>query len=229
MRLGVQRPGWPAALVEDDWDLEVLGPLPPTTELEEEDLGLGETTSPPAFRFQCSGGCHWGDAARCRRVLRTAIGDAIRLATRAAASLEGTPSANTVRIFRGVFGHHPSRPVPWAGGRSSGALVARRFRLVSGSLARRGTLYRCAAISANARVLSAGEVLLGPSFWTQSRMHRAGTILHEMFHQYFLSFIRHDTREHRRNSAHCHEVFALRVCGIAPLAFDVSRCRSRPV
>jgi hypothetical protein len=199
------------------------------SELEEE-LALYQTSPAPVFRFECAAGCHFGTEAQCRRILRTAIRDAIGLASGAAAALEGPPSARTVRIFRATFGHPPSRPVPWAGGRNSGAIVARRYRLAIGALQRRGTRYRCdnTLVGANARVLTPSQVLLGPSFWTQSRMHRAGTILHEMMHQYFLGFILHDQRERRRNNAHCFEVFALRVRGVTPQPIDVSRCRSRP-
>lgn len=186
-------------------------------------------TPGPVFSFVCPAGCHFGNEARCRAILRIAVQDAIRLATVAASRLETrTRSLATVRIFRSVFGHPPSRAVPWGGGRDSGGIVARRYRLAARALRRRRTRYECANIPPNARVLSPARVLIGPSFWRQNRQHRAGTILHEMMHQYFLSFIRHDPRERRRNNAHCFEVFALRASRIVPLRGDVRKCISRP-
>ncbi len=195
-------------------------------ELEFED----EISSSPVFRFICAGGCHFGNEAQCRRILRTAIRDAIGLASGAAAALEGPPSARTVRIFRNTFGHPPSRPVPWAGGLSSGTTLARRYRLAIKALLRGGTAYVCdATLAANARTVNPDRVLLGPSFWTQNRMNRAATILHEMMHQYFLEFILHNEKEHRRNNAHCLANFALWIRGITPPATYLNSCRLRPV
>jgi hypothetical protein len=163
-------------------------------------------------------------------MLRTAIRDAIGLASGAAAALEGPPSAQTVRLFRDTFGHPPSRPVPWAGGLSSGTTLARRYRLAINALLRGGTAYVCdATITANARTVNPNRVLLGRSFWTQKRrMDRAATILHEMMHQYFLEFIRHNKREHRRNNAHCLANFALRIRGITPPKGYLKKCCQRP-
>ena len=48
-----------------------------------------ETSPQPVFRFTCAGGCHFGNEAQCRRILRTAIADAIGLASGAAVALEG--------------------------------------------------------------------------------------------------------------------------------------------
>ena len=189
-----------------------------------------ETSPQPVFRFTCAGGCHFGNEAQCRRILRTAIADAIGLASGAAVALEGTPSARTVRLFRRTFGHPPSRPVPWAGGRSSGATLARRYRLAINALLRGGTTYRCdATLASNARTVNPSRVLLGPSFWTQARrMDRAATILHEMMHQYYLEFILHNEREHRRNNAHCLANFALMIRGITPPETYLKACRDRP-
>ena len=189
-----------------------------------------ETSSRPVFRFICTGGCPFGNEAQCRRILRTAIRDAIGLASGAAAALEGPPSAQTVRLFRDTFGHPPSRPVPWAGGLSSGTTLARRYRLAINALLRGGTAYVCdATLAANARTVNPSRVLLGPSFWTQNRMDRAKTILHEMMHQYFIEFILHNEREHRRNNAHCLAIFALRIRGITPPMTFLKACRTRPV
>ena len=189
-----------------------------------------ETSPQPVFRFICTGGCHFGNQAQCRQILRTAIRDAIGLASGAAAALEGPPSPQTVRLFRDTFGHPPSRPVPWAGGLSSGTTLARRYRLAINALLRGGTAYVCdATLAANARTVNPSRVLLGPSFWTQNRMDRAKTILHEMMHQYFIEFILHNEREHRRNNAHCLANFALRIRGITPPMTFLKACRTRPV
>jgi hypothetical protein len=190
-----------------------------------------ETSSQPVFRFICTGGCHFGNEAQCRRILRTAIRDAIGLASGAAAALEGPPSAETVRLFRSTFGHPPSRAVPWAGGLSSGTTLARRYRLAVNALLRGGTAYVCdATLAANARTVNPNRVLLVPSFWTQRRrMDRAATMLHEMMHQYFLEFILHNEREHRRNNAHCLANFALGIRGITPPKEYLEACSKRPV
>lgn len=196
-----------------------------------------ETSPQPVFRFICTGGCHFGNQAQCRQILRTAIRDAIGLGSGAAAALEVPPTARTVRIFRGTFGHPPSRPVPWAGGRSSGATLARRYRLAINALLRGGTAYTCdATLPFNGWTdpVHPNRVLLGPTFWTQNRMNRARTILHEMMHQYYIEFIRHNvpgvwTKEHRRNNAHCLANFALMIRGITPPAKYLEACCKRPV
>jgi hypothetical protein len=183
---------------------------------------------PPLFRFVCPAGCHLGNEAQCRRILRTAIDDAIRLASHAAARLEARPRTRpTIRLFTQVFGHSPNRTVPWGGGRDSGGIVARRYRLAIRALRGRGTRYECASIADAAVAAGPARVLLGPSFWHEGRQHRAAIVLHEMMHQYFLR-IRHDPREHRRNNAYCLEVFALRASGIAAPASDVTNCLARP-
>lgn len=193
---------------------------------------LYEASPQPAFRFVCVGGCQFGKEVQCRRILRTAIRDAIGLASGAAVALEGLPSAQTVRLFSRTFGHPPGRAVPWARGASSGAIVARRYRLSIHALQRRATVYSCDATLAgfNAITDSPSQVRLGPSFWTQNRrMDRAATILHEMMHQYFLEFILHNVREHRRNNANCLANFALRVRGLTPPQVYLDACRQRPV
>jgi hypothetical protein len=187
----------------------------------------------PVFRLECGAGCHPVAAAQCRATLRRAIVAAIRLASNAAAKLEASPrDADTVRHFRFLFGHDPSRPVPWAANRESGAIVARRFRMVEQALRRRGTQFRCgcpgAAATVNARTIPPNEIRLCDRFWTLSPILRAGVVLHEMLHLLFHTFLRHDARERRRNNAHCYEAFALRVAGHTPEQSDISRCRSRP-
>jgi hypothetical protein len=200
------------------------------------DNGLYETSPSPVFRFTCTGGCHFGNQAQCRQVLRTAIRDAIALGSGAVTALEGTPSARTVRIFRDTFGHPPSRPVPWAGGRSSGATLARRYRLAINALLRGGTSYICdPTLPYNGWTDPdhPSRVLLGPTFWTQNRMDRGATILHEMMHQYYIEFIKHNapgwTREHRRNNAHCLTNFALQIRGLTVPPLYLTSCTDRPV
>ena len=204
---------------ELEWELE-----------DEQSLGLYETSPSPVFRFVCTGGCHFGNQAQCRRILRTAIRDAIGLASGAAAALEVPPTARTVGFFRKTFGHPPSRPVPWAGGASSGATLARRYRLAIKALLRGGTAYVCdATLPFNALTVDPNRVRLGPTFWTQNRRNRAATILHEMMHQYFIEFILHNEKEHRRNNAHCLANFALMIHGITPPMTYLDACRTRPV
>lgn len=205
---------------------------------------LSQEFTGPRFRFVCPAGCPVGNEAQCRRVLRTAITDATRLADHAARRLNQPRTDATTRIFQGVFGHPPNRAVAWGGGRDSGAIVAVRFQAAARSLHGRGTLYRCSPPPplhplANARTVNPAEVLIFPRFWRQepslpvgskrNRDLRAGTILHEMMHQYFIGFIRHiPATERRRNNAHCFEVFAMRASGISPHPSDVAQCRSQP-
>lgn len=222
-----------------------------------QDPALGEatkTTQPakPVFRIECPAGCAPIAAGQCRNILRRAIRDAINLANNAASKLEASPvEAATKNVFRFFFGHLPSRPVPWgAGNDPSGAIVARRLRIVARALQSRGTLYRCAACTVstvkecplnapaipcplNARTLrpyTLNTIELCPRFWSQSRMWRAGILLHEMLHLYFGQFFRHHPNdpERRRDNAHCYEAFALRVAGHAPDQCDICRCRRRP-
>ena len=147
-------------------------------------------------------------AAQCRNILLWAIRDAIHLAVNTASKLEANPrDPKTVSIFLKLFGHDPSRRVPWAENKESGAIVAWRLRKVAQELGGgRRTLYLCgcpgAAPTVNARTVSPTEVLLCPRFWRlgqpgflpagqDPRWIRAGTILHEMLHQLFGEFFRH--------------------------------------
>lgn len=204
-------------------------------------ISAAPTPSGLVFRFECTGGCAPLPAGQCRAVARRAVTDAIWFANNAASKLEATPvDADTVAKFRFFFGHNPSRPVPWANNQSSGSIVAHRFRMCAAALRGRGTLIRCgcpgATASVNARAFrSANRIELCPRFWTLSRTHRGGVLLHEMLHIIF-PFFRHfrvpphpdDPQERRRDNAHCYEAFALRVAGRTPEQGDITRCRARP-
>lgn len=215
--------------------------------------GFGEPAQPagPVFRFDCAGGCAPFAAGQCRDILRQALLDAIDLANNAASRLEASPvDAATNNTFRLLFGHLPTRPVPWAGNQPSGANVARRFRIVARELRSRGTLFRCIACNVsttnecpldtptmpcplNAQTLrpyTLNTIELCPRFWSQPQMWRAGILLHEMLHNYFGQFFRHHPNdpERRRDNAHCYEAFALQVAGHAPDQCDICRCRRRP-
>jgi hypothetical protein len=214
---------------EQEWEFEG-GPYSSGLLQEVAKAAPRRTPATPVFRFSCASGCHFGNEQACRRILRTAIVDAIGLASGAAAAL-ANPSKDTQSKFLATFGHLPSRPVSWAGGASSGSIVARRYQLALRALRLRGTLYRCDSTltNFNALTINPNEVSLGPSFWKQGqRMDRAGTILHEMMHQYFLEFILHDKREHRRNNANCLHAFAFRVRNLPVPEFYAKLCRDRP-
>ena len=108
--------------------------------------------------------------------MRTAIRDAMRFATSAARKLE-TGDATAARIFQLLFGHPPTRPVPWANNRTSGAIVAHRIRKVAQALQGRGTHYRCGCpglpATVNAFAAPPNAVALCARFWQQSRAFRA--------------------------------------------------------
>jgi hypothetical protein len=198
----------------------------------------------PLFRFECPIGCNPFAAGQCRATLRATIVDAMALCNAAAARLEANPRSDDTRaIFRFLFAHDPSRPVPWANNRESGAIVAHRLRRVAEALQGRVTHYRCVntpcPAGRNAFTRPATEpnrIFLCPRFWTQTRFHRAGIVLHEMLHLLYRGFFRHarvpphpdDPREHRRDNAHCYEALVLRLNGHAPVASDIQRCRQRP-
>ena len=186
---------------------------------------LGETgpaAQPARLVYRLNpAGCPQGGAA----VLRTAIRDAIRFAANAARKLE-TGDATAARIFQSLFGHPPTRPVPWANNRASGAIVAHRIRRVAQALQGRGTHYRCGCpgrpATVNAFADPPNAVALCARFWQQSRVFRAGIVFHEMLHLLYAGFLRHDQRERRRNNAHCYEAFVLRVAGHTPDPSDVT-------
>lgn len=216
-----------------------------------EGWGLGLTPPPgPVFRFECPPGCAPIAAGQCRNVLRRAIVNAINLANNAATKLEASLATSsrddktvqeTVRLFKSFFGHDPSRPVPWAGNKASGSIIAQRFRKVAEELkAGRRTLFRCIAgcpAGVNARTNAAADpnlVRLCPQFWTLSPdILRSGVVLHEMLHLLYHQFFHHAGHpsgdpERRRDNAHCYEAFALRVAGHGADPADVAQCRARP-
>jgi hypothetical protein len=217
--------------------------------LEGWNLGLVPPAG-PAFRFECPDVDATTRAQR-RNTLRQSLLDAIDLANSAAASLEASPRAPmTIARFQALFGHQPTRPVPWAGNAQSGAIVARRFRIVARELRSRNTLYRCIECGEstipecpldtptipcprNAQVelpFTLNTIELCPRFWTQSAVWRAGIVLHEMLHLYLGRFFLHGPggRERRRDNAHCYEAFAIQIAGSAPDQCDICRCRRRP-
>ena len=194
-----------------------------------------------SYRLECPAGCTPLAAAQCEANLRTAILDAIAIANNAARKLTAaTVDSETRRMFRFFLGHEPSRPVPWANNQESRLVVAKRLLTSARELGGgRRTLYRCGCPGARpgvrARTISPIEVRLCPRFWGASpqaglspRFFRAGVILHEMLHQLYLEFVRHNTNERRRNNAHCYEALAMRLAGHAADRSDVSKCRKRP-
>jgi hypothetical protein len=217
--------------------------------------------SGPVFRVQCPApaGCPPLAAGQCGPTIRLAINAAIQLAENASTKLEAAvaiepakrdaDAKETARLFRFFFGHDPSRPVPWAGNKASGAVVAFRFRAVARGLRSRGTLFRChPTCGANAQTCAGPEctprepnvVELCPGFWTppaglhlSPQFFRAGVILHEMLHLLFTDFFHHPGHVsgdpvRRRDNAHCYEAFALRVAKHAADHVDVSNCVNLP-
>lgn len=139
----------------------------------------------PVFRFECPAGCPQGVEAECRRILYRAIADAITICNNAAAELEASPrSTRTRNIFRNLFGHDPSRPVPWAGNKESGAIVAHRLRKVAEAFHGRVTHFRCGGFpgAPAGQQCAAGDnaftipflhpnvIFLCPQFWTQEAL-----------------------------------------------------------
>jgi hypothetical protein len=193
----------------------------------------------PVFDLVCAAGaCAPFPDDRCRAVLRRAILDAIALATNAADKLEAAdPDPETIRLFRFFFGHHPSRPVPWAGDQPSRMSVARRFRSCAAELnGGRRTRYSCACAAdappdRRAETHGPFDVRLCPAFWRppaglhmSDGIFRAGVILHEMIHQLFLPFLGDFPAVSRRVNAHCYEALAMRLAGHAADPLDVTRC-----
>lgn len=209
---------------------------------EMEQGGQPPVASPRAtFRLECPAGCTPFVAARCEATLRQALVDAISIANNAARRLTAAPvDEETRRLFRFFLGHEPSRPVPWANNQESRLTVAKRLLTCARELGGgRRTLYRCGCPGAGpevrARTISPIEVRLCPRFWGASpqaglspRFFRAGVILHEMLHQLYIEFVRHNANEHRRNNAHCYEALAMRLAGHAADQSDVRQCRERP-
>jgi hypothetical protein len=208
---------------------------------------LGEaapaTPAIPVFSLQCNT-CHRPIPfpPQCREELRRLILHACGLAARAAVRLETNPAA-AARIFRDFFVDDPLRPVPAAGNRPAGKIVAERLRQAEEALRLRGTLYRCENCDAGARseaesmggILDAyaiafpakNEVWLCPDFWTLTDPYQqAGILLHEMFHLRFFPMFKHGPMETKGTSAYCYEGFALQVDGHAPEAIVRFKCQS---
>jgi hypothetical protein len=207
------------------------------------------------FRFECPPGCPPFAAGQCRNVLRQAIRASIFLASNAASRLELASKAegrvsprddDLVRKFHFFFGHDPSRPVPWAGNKVSGLVVAHRYRKAAEALQGRGTLYRCGCPGAGPGVRAITNwdaehnvINLCPIFWNpppglhlSNRYFRAGVILHEMLHLLYHEFFHHPGHPsgdpaRRRDEPHCYEAFALRAAGHAADPSDVTSCRAR--
>jgi hypothetical protein len=193
----------------------------------------------PIFDLVCApGACAPFADNQCRAVLRRAILDAIALATNAADKLSAeNPDPETIRLFRAFFGHHPSRPIEWAGNQPSRMSVASRFRSCARELnGGRRTRYSCVC-AADAPAGRRGEthgpldVRLCPAFWrpaglrVSDRFFRAGVILHEMIHQLFLEFMGDVSDVSRRVNAHCYEALAMRLAGHGADPSDVTQCR----
>lgn len=216
-------------------------------------LLLGEPAAPapappgPVFRLRCPAGCPPVAAAQCRTIVWRAAADAIRLCINAANKLEAQDAPTSAHFLR-IFGHPPSRPVPWAGNRSSGATVAHRLRKVAEALHGRVVHFRCtcpgAPAGTNARTNAAVErnvINLCARFWNRAdaglplsnRFFRAGVVLHEMLHLLYHEFFHHaghpsgDPERHRDNS-HCYEAFALLANGHTPEQGDLDACAARP-
>lgn len=207
-------------------------------------------TYKPAFTVQCHVGCPPVVAASCRTIVHQAIRTAIKVALNAASKLEASqPDAETVRLFRFFFGHFPSRLVLWAGNKSSGTIVAQRFRRVAEELGGgRRIIFRCDATCAattNARtnaVNAPNQISLCQRFWTapavsrpgnSRRVFRAGVILHEMLHLLYNDFFHHPGHPsgdptRRRDNSHCYEAFSMRLSGFGADPADVSQCRNSP-
>jgi hypothetical protein len=125
-----------------------------------------------------------------------------------------------------------------AGFRDSGALTAHRFRRAAEELNGGRVLdFRCMAHpTANAGVphLVGGrpnrtQIWLFPQYWTQRREHRAGTLVHEMLHLYYLHLIVDpNTALARRINAHCYEWLVLRLNNVTPNPVDFTACGATP-
>lgn len=231
---------------------------------ESPDTALGEPApdakaANPVFRFDCAGGCSVlrttnvggfpvplatpQTTAQCQALLYRAASLAIALANKAAALLEADPvDKATAAIFLRIFGHPPSRPVPWDKNRPSSAGIAFGFRSVARNLHERVITFRCRPAPAGhplTRAFTTTDNLttinLCPPFWLSDEHHQAGTIIHETLHLIFPEFFSHagalvpgDKDERRRDNAHCFKAFVLLANGYAPEDFVVEGCRNRP-
>ena len=205
-------------------------------------LGEPATAPAPVFAIDCPDppSCPPAAASECRRILREAIREAIKLADNAAEKLEAR-DPEVVKFFRFFFHHPPNHPIPWAGGEESAVSIAKRYRAVSKALQKdgRNTTFRClgttgTCATANAFVIPEGPDLnvinLCASFWDPpaglrglpAPTFRGGIILHEMLHLLFHEFLLHGVR---RANSHCYEAFALRVAGYGVERIDICSCR----
>jgi len=107
--------------------------------------GLGHVGA-PVLDVPCPDppGCAPLAAGDCRRAVRDAVREAIRLATIAANKLDAlvkmpvdmrdADGQRTAKLFTFFFGHDPLHPISWAGNQESGVSVAVRFRSVAREL-----------------------------------------------------------------------------------------------
>jgi hypothetical protein len=214
--------------------------------------GLGEPQAPPAlpqpvFRLDCTAAnCPLPTLAQCQNTVRLAAADAIRLCIRAAERLDAAHPATVAHFIR-IFGHPPTRLVPWANNRPSGETVAHRLRRVAEALHGRVVHFDCACPGAAAGVNAQTNFAADPNiihlcarFWNRvataalnNRSFRAGVILHEMLHLIYSQFFHHaghpsgDPERHRDNS-HCYEAFVLLANGLNPEQGDLDTCAARP-
>ncbi len=195
-------------------------------------FGEPQAGTTPAFRFHEPCGCAPHAANQCRRILARAIRDAISLAENASAKLRAR-DAQAVRRFRAFFGN-PEWQVPWANNKRAADLVADRFDAAVRGFRTRVPHFRCSTetgcngfidpdvtLGPAANPLPANTIFLCAPFWGSTVHHRAGTVLHEMLHLLFHSFLRHDLRY---ANAHCYEAFALRAAGFGAHPDDVTCC-----
>ncbi len=201
----------------------------------------------PVFRLDCTAAnCPLPTLQQCRDTVRLAAADAIRLCIRAAERLDAA-HPGTVAHFVRIFGHRPTRPVPWANNRPSGEIVAHRLRRVAEALHGRVVHFQCVCPGAPAGVNGRTNAAVDPNiirlcarFWNRvatatlnNRNFRAGVILHEMLHLIYHQFFHHaghpsgDPERHRDNS-HCYEAFVLLANGLNPEQGDLDACAARP-
>jgi hypothetical protein len=207
------------------------------TELEQE----ASAPATIAFRLDCGIGCAPHTAARCHAVLHRTVTRAVWLANNAAEKLEANQRdpSKPVPHFRRIFGHDPSRPVPWANNQPSGAVIAARYRAVARAFQWPGGRvphFRCSNDrcsvprgTVNARAVPPNSIQLCPAFWAiTDSFQRAAVVLHEMLHLLYIEFILHDENERRRNNAHCLEALALLLAGKAADQSDIRQCSGPP-
>ena len=206
---------------------------------EARNLGKAPPACPP-FKACFDNYCPFFEYESRREDLCNRILGAVDLAKKAASTLKKPLQKDTIDKFRKIFGESPGDlwKLPWAPRQkmSAGDIVAQRFRTVEQELRTRETIYRCVSASRCQpgpaepahptetivrdtiawAVLCKDEVWLCPRFWQLKREEQEGTVLHEMFHLCFgltCAWFQHDSKERKKNSAHCYEAFALSVAG----------------